>query len=187
MSARRANAAAFRALMARWATGVSVVTASDRGADAGLTVNALLSVSLAPPSVLVSLAHDTDTLPVIERSRAFGVSFLRADQRALSERFARAVPSAEKFAGVRLRRGTTGVPLLQPALGTMECRLVASTRAFDHQLLVGEVVALALGRDGVPLLFYRSGYGEEEAGGRVRLPKARRQRTVSAGNRRTRG
>ncbi|HXQ79552.1 MAG TPA: flavin reductase family protein, partial [Thermoplasmata archaeon] len=78
----------FRNVMARWATGVSVVTARDGPLDAGLTVNAFLSVSLAPPSVLVSLTEDSDTTPVIERTGLFAVNFLAADQRALSERFA---------------------------------------------------------------------------------------------------
>jgi flavin reductase (DIM6/NTAB) family NADH-FMN oxidoreductase RutF len=162
--------AAFRTAMGRWATGVSVVTASDGGHDAGLTVNALLSVSLRPPSVLVSLTLDADTLPVIERSRHFGVSVLGAGQRSLSERFARAVPPKEKFDGVAIHRGTTGVPLLDGALFHLECRLVSSTPAFDHHLLVGEVVELATGPDGPPLLFYHSGYAEALDAERVRLP-----------------
>ncbi len=71
------DGAEFRNLMARWATGVSVVTARDGALDAGLTVNALLSVSLAPPSVLVSLTEDADTTPVIERTGLFAVNLLR--------------------------------------------------------------------------------------------------------------
>ncbi len=165
--------AAFRTLMGRWATGVSVVTATEGGHDSGLTVNALLSVSLEPPSVLVSLKRDADTLPVIERTRLFGVSFLRADQRPLSERFARPVLSAEKFDGLELRRGSTGVPLLPGALGTVECRLVSSTPVFDHHLLVGEVVGLDLGPDGPPLLFYRSGYASDEGNDRLHLAPPR--------------
>ena len=170
-------AAQFRGLMGRWATGVSVVTASEGGVDAGLTVNALLSVTLRPPAVLVSLQRDADTLGHIERTRAFGVSFLRADQRDLSERFARAIPSAEKFSGLEVRRGTTGVPLFAHALGTMECRLVSSTPLYDHALLVGEVVRLDLGEDAPPLVFYRSAYASAEGADRLHLapgPSARR-------------
>ena len=85
--------------MSRWATGVSVVTARDGSADAGLTVNAFLSVSLHPPTVLVSLTQDADTTPVIERTGPFAVNFLAADQRALSERFARRRPSVGEVHG----------------------------------------------------------------------------------------
>lgn len=160
----------FRSAMGRWATGVSVVTSSDRGQDAGLTVNALLSVSLHPPSVLVSLMHDVDTLPVVERSHAFAVNVLAADQRSLSERFARAVPAAEKFAGLPVRRGSHGLPLLEGTLATLECRLLSSTPVFDHHLLVGEVERFDLGPDRLPLLFFRSAYSEAVDPQRVRLP-----------------
>ncbi len=171
---RRGDTAAFRSLMSRWATGVSVVTATDQGHDAGLTVNALLSISLDPPSVLVSLMRGVDTLPVLERAKVFGVSLLSASQRHLSERFARAIPSQEKFEGVAFRRGTTGVPLLEGSLGTLECRLVSMTEVFDHFLLVGEVLGLELGREESPLLFYRSGYATAEGGDRLQLPPAGR-------------
>lgn len=164
------DARAFRTLMGRWATGVSVVTASEEGHDAGLTVNAFLSVSLAPPSVLVSLSEEVDTLPVIERTRAFAVSVLSSRQRELSERFARAVPSPEKFAGLLVDRGAGGLPLLRGALGTIECRLVSSTPVFDHHLLVGEVVRLTMGAEGLPLVFFRSGYAAAEEPERLRLP-----------------
>jgi flavin reductase (DIM6/NTAB) family NADH-FMN oxidoreductase RutF len=148
----------FRRLMARWATGVSVVTARDGPVDAGLTVNALLSVSLSPPSVLVSLTEDADTTPVIERTGLFAVNFLTADQRALSERFALPSPPAQKFEHVPLHRGPTGLALLDGTLGALECRVVSRTPAYDHVLFVGEVVHQELGRDVPPLLFFRSAY-----------------------------
>ncbi len=168
------DAAAFRGLMARWATGVAVVTARDGDRDAGLTVNALLSVSLTPPSLLVSLTQDADTTPVIDRSRAFAVNFLAADQRAVSEQFARTLPPAEKFRGIGFHRGRTGAPLLEGTLGAAECRVAGWHPQYDHVLIVGEVIAEELGRPEAPLLYFRSGYAEPEPDGRLRLPPARR-------------
>jgi flavin reductase (DIM6/NTAB) family NADH-FMN oxidoreductase RutF len=164
---------AFRRLMGRWATGVSVVTAREGAHDAGLTVNALLSVSIAPPSVLVSLTRDVDSLPVIERSGRFGVSFLAADQRPLSARFADTVPAAEKFRDVPVHRSPHGIALLDGVLGALECQVVARTSAFDHELIVGEVEYQELGRDALPLLFYRSSYGEADGSDRLRIPRGR--------------
>ncbi len=162
----------FRRLMGRWATGVSVVTARDGPTDAGLTVNALLSVSTHPPALLVSLMHDVDTLPVLRRAGAFAASFLAHDQRALSERFAATVPPAEKFRGLALHRGATGAPLLDGTLGALECRVRSVSPAFDHDLVLGEVVRQEVGRDVLPLLFYRSGYAEADGPDRLRLPRA---------------
>jgi flavin reductase (DIM6/NTAB) family NADH-FMN oxidoreductase RutF len=163
----------FRAAMGRWATGVSVVTSHDATGDAGLTVNALLSVSLRPPSLLVSLTHDADTLPVIERSRTFAASFLAADQRALSERFAQTLPAGSKFAGLDLHRSPDGLPLLDGTLGAVACRVVSLTTAHDHVLILGDVTYVERGRDTLPLLFFRSGYAEANAPDTVRLPSGR--------------
>lgn len=160
----------FRALMARWATGVSVVTAHDASGDAGLTVNALLSVSLTPPSLLVSLSSDADTLPVVVRSGYFGASFLAAGQRSVSERFARTLPSVEKFAGIPFHRGPHGSPILDGALGAVECRVVSHAPTFDHVLVVGEVLHEETGPDASPLLFHRSGYSESDGPEHLRLP-----------------
>jgi flavin reductase (DIM6/NTAB) family NADH-FMN oxidoreductase RutF len=160
---------AFRNLMAHWPTGVSVVTARDGALDAGLTVNAFLSVSLTPPSVLVSLTEDADTTPVIERTGLFAVNLLAADQRPLSDRFARSVPPAEKFAGLPIHRGPTGVALLDGTLGALECRVISRAPAYDHVLFVGEVVRAESGRDAPPLLFFRSAYAEVEPGDRLHL------------------
>jgi flavin reductase (DIM6/NTAB) family NADH-FMN oxidoreductase RutF len=159
----------FRSAMGRWATGVSVVTAHADGADAGLTVNALLSVSLEPPSLLVSLQRDVDTLPVLRRSGTFAVGILAASQRALSDRFARPVPSREKFEGLRVHRGSTGAPLLDDALVTLECRLVSATEQFDHVLVVGRVERIEEGPDAGPLLFFRGAYAQDDGTGRLTL------------------
>ena len=164
-----APAPGFRSVMGRWATGVSVVTSRDGPVDAGLTVNGLLSVSLEPPSLLVSLQHDVDTLPVLLRSRVFGVSFLSAAQRALSERFAGRVPAEEKFRDLAFHRGVSGVPLLDGALATLECRVVSSTPAYDHVLVVGEVDRAEEGPAGAPLLFFRGAYAEHLGGDRLQL------------------
>jgi 3-hydroxy-9,10-secoandrosta-1,3,5(10)-triene-9,17-dione monooxygenase reductase component len=161
--------ASFRSAMARWATGVSVVTAHAGEEDAGLTVNALLSVSLEPPSLLVSLQRDVDTLPVLRRSGAFAVNFLGASQRSLSERFARAVPSREKFEGLPVRRGLSGAPLLEGGLASLECRVVSATELFDHVLVVGRVERIEEGPDASPLLFFRGAYAEDDGAGRLRL------------------
>jgi len=163
----------FRRLMARWATGVSVVTSTHEGRDVGLTVNALLSVSVEPPLLLVSLTEAADSTPVVRSSGVFAVSFLAADQRRLSERFALAVPAPQKFEGVAVHRGKTGAALLDGALGWVECQVVSELPVADHRLFVGSPVTSAAGRSAPPLLFYRSGYAEVEASGLVKLPPPR--------------
>jgi len=164
---------AFRRTIARWATGVAVVTAHEAGRDAGLTVNALLSVSLRPPLLLVSLTSDADTTPVIERTHRFAVSILSEGQRPLSERFAQTLSGDEKFAGLSVRRDADGVAVLDGALATLRCRVAQVVPIADHRLIIGRVTAVDAGSDGLPLLFYRSRYGEAAGTDSVRLTHAR--------------
>jgi 3-hydroxy-9,10-secoandrosta-1,3,5(10)-triene-9,17-dione monooxygenase reductase component len=166
----------FRHLMARWATGVSIVTALDAGRDRGLTVNAFLSVSLEPPRVLVSITTDADAWPAIHRTGRFAISILNADQREVSQRFASRVPPEQKFAGLGTHRGSTGVALLDGALAAFECQVEQEIPAGDHVLVLGGVVALEEGHDASPLVFYRGGYAEADTNGRLRLPSGRTPR-----------
>lgn len=163
----------FRRFMGRWATGVSVVTSHLDGVDVGMTVNALLSVTLDPPTILVSLQAAADSTPVVERSGLFAVSLLARDQRATSERFAQPLPVTEKFHGVEVHRGRTGAPLLDGCLGAIECRVTRVLPVSDHRLIVGQVVAVETGRDASPLLFYRSQYPEVELAAGLNPPSPR--------------
>ncbi len=170
---RRVDPTLFRNLMARWATGVSVVTASEQGQDFGLTVNALLSVSLSPPSVLVSVTHDADSTPVIRRTGRFGVNVLAYDQRSVSERFAQMIKPSEKFLGIELTRGAHDVPLLPGVVSAFECRVARTADWEDHVLIIGEVETAHTGRDVPPLVFYHSGYAEAEPPDKLWLPPRR--------------
>lgn len=152
------DATAFRRLMGRWPTGVAIVTARDGTTDYGLTVNGLLSVSLHPPSMLVSLGDDADTGPVVARGRIFVANFLAATQQSISERFALSLAPAEKFRDLPIHRGVTGAAIVDGSLGALECRVISDFHAADHHLFVGEVVGLELGTDSAPLVFHRSRY-----------------------------
>ncbi len=159
----------FRRTIARWVSGVAIVTGRHGSFDVGLTVNSIISVALRPPTLLISLSETADSTPVIERSGVFGVSLLTAAQRAVSERFARSIPSAEKFEGLAVHRGTTGVALLDGALATFECRVERTVPVADHHLEVGVVVAAEGTGDELPLTFFRSHYGEPAAPGTLRV------------------
>ena len=152
------NADEFRAILGRFAAGVTVFTSRDAaGGDHGMTVSAFCAVSLSPPLVLACIALDADMYAVARDATHFGVSVLTDAQEALSRRFAD-VPD-NRFDGIGFVRGETGVVLLDDALGHLECRRVAWHDAGDHAICVGEVVRARTG-DGHPLLYYRGGYAQ---------------------------
>ena len=150
----------FRAVLGRFATGVTVVTARDGdGVDHGMTVSAFCSASLVPPLVLVCVDQTASTLPALMAGSHFAVNILAQGQEALSRRFA--WQDVNRFDGVGYTRGVTGVALLDETLAWLECRIVARHPAGDHVIVVGEVEA-ADARSERPLLYYRGGYAQLE-------------------------
>lgn len=154
----------FRSVMARFATGVTVVTTVERGAFYGLTVNAFCSISLEPNLLLVSLSHRSQTYAVIRRSGVFAVNILTAEQRDVALRFAqKGMTGGKSFNDIPLQTRVTGAPLFTDALAQIECRVVAEYPGGDHALILGEAVSLDVPRhaeadESSPLLYYRSSF-----------------------------
>jgi flavin reductase (DIM6/NTAB) family NADH-FMN oxidoreductase RutF len=149
----------FRAVLGRFASGVTVVTARDAdGNPHGMTVSAFSSLSLDPPLVLVCIGNDASTAPVMAQAGSFAVNVLRDDQEALSRRFASAM--SQRFEGIGYQ-GSEGDPRLEGVLAWMQCRVVAQHPSGDHVIYVGEVEQAGMS-DGRPLLYYRGGYATLE-------------------------
>jgi 3-hydroxy-9,10-secoandrosta-1,3,5(10)-triene-9,17-dione monooxygenase reductase component len=151
----------FRAVMGHFVTGITVVTAFDGDRPNGITVNALSSVSLDPPLVMVALDRRRFLTPIVRAAGRYAVNILSEDQQALSDCFAGAAvePGRPDFCGAAWHPGATGLPLLDGAIATLECTVVETFSAGDHDLFIGEVDVLGSSDAGaMPLLYYRRRY-----------------------------
>jgi len=148
----------FKQALARRASGVGIVTTRAGDRMHGMTVSAVVEVSLSPPLVLVCADKASNTLPLIEASRIFAVNLLASDQAALSNRFASKKDEWRRFDGLETDTGTTGAPLLRGVVANLDCRVVAAHEHGDHVVYVGVVVE-ARCFERPPLVYYRSRYG----------------------------
>ena len=150
------DSATFRSVLGRFVSGVTIVTARDGDdVDHGMTASAFCSVSLDPPLVLVSIAHDATLHPVLCAHDELAVSILTASQEAIARRFAEKLDN--RFDGVGFTRGITGAPLIDGALAHIEASVVHRYPGGDHTIFVAEVLAASATMD-EPLLYYRGGY-----------------------------
>ena len=157
----------FRLVMGHFATGISVVTTFDGDRPAGITVNALSSVSLDPALVMVALDRRRFITPMVRAAGRYAVNILSEGQQALSDCFAHAPvsPGREEFCGAAWTPGPTGLPLIDGSIATLECTVVETFSAGDHDLFIGRVDSLQQHREGVaPLLYYRRRYLRIEQG-----------------------
>jgi flavin reductase (DIM6/NTAB) family NADH-FMN oxidoreductase RutF len=148
----------LRTLMRLFPAGVCVVGADAHGDRIAATVGSLISLSLEPPLVGISVGRDLALHELLRSAGAFGVSILRGDQADVASQFARGAPPIVLWQGVATRDGVTGAPLLADALAWIECRVWAEYDAGDHTLFVGEVVALEEGEPGPGLVYREHGY-----------------------------
>ena len=151
----------FRMVMGHFVTGVTVVTALDGNQPFGITVNALSSVSLEPPLVMVALDRRRFLTPIVRAAGRYAVNVLAEDQQALSDCFAGAAvtPGRDRFCGAAWHPGTLGLPLLDGAIAGLECTVVETFSAGDHDLFIGRVETMANeAPHPMPLLYYRRRY-----------------------------
>ena len=154
----------LRSALGRFATGVTIVTTRDAcGEPIGLTANSFNSVSLDPPLILWSLARKSVNLAVFQNSAHFAINVLAADQRILSDRFARPVP--DRFDSVRWHEGAGGAPVLDGTLASFECAAHRQMDGGDHVIFLGRVLnfrATAGEHDKEPLVYYAGQYAKAD-------------------------
>jgi flavin reductase (DIM6/NTAB) family NADH-FMN oxidoreductase RutF len=146
----------FRDTLARWASGVTVVTARHDGEPIGMTAASFSSLSLDPPLVLICVARSAYSHDGLVGAPGFAVHVLGAHQEEMSARFAK--PGADKFAELPDERGAFDAPLLPFGVARLVCERHATLDGGDHTILVGRVVATdRAGTD--PLIYCNRAYG----------------------------
>ncbi len=146
----------YRRALGAFATGVTVVTtAGSDGRHVGMTASSFTSVSLDPPLVLFCVNRGASSARHFAASTHFAVHVLTADQAHLSRRFAKSRP--DKFDGVPVTAGPSGVPLLHGTLARFVCRTFTTYDGGDHIIVLGEVEQYETS-EGDPLVYHSGDY-----------------------------
>jgi 3-hydroxy-9,10-secoandrosta-1,3,5(10)-triene-9,17-dione monooxygenase reductase component len=151
------DAGRYRQVMGHFATGVAIVTCSGPDGPAGLTTNAVTSVSLDPLLLLVCFDNASRTLGAVRHARRFAVNVLRAGQEDLARVFASKRVAREKFEAVT-HMVAHGVPVLDGALAWLACDLRELHPGGDHTIGIGAVTHLDADPGGEPLVWFRGTY-----------------------------
>ena len=135
----------LREVMRRFPAPVAVVTTELDGERFGLTVGSLLSLSLEPSLVGISIGKESSSHEPIRLAGGWAASLLSGSQAATAQHFARrGIPPVALWMGVDVRAGSRG-PLLEGALGWIECKTVSEHDVGDHTIFVGAVESIELG------------------------------------------
>lgn len=140
-----------------WPHGVSVLTVDYEGDRMGVTVSSLVSLSLDPPLVGISVGKQASAYELLRRAGAWAVSLLGADQEPVARQFAAGRPPIVHWQGVATRAGTVA-PLIEGAVGWIEARTRAEHDAGDHTFFIGDVLTLEKGPSTRALMYRESTY-----------------------------
>jgi flavin reductase (DIM6/NTAB) family NADH-FMN oxidoreductase RutF len=186
---REASSVDIRPAMRQLTGGVSVVTVGRGGEITGMTVTSVSSLSVDPPSLIVSINRQASSWPLLKRDGCFGVNILNADQVDIAERFSgkNGLKGADRFAGAEWITRVSGVPLLVGALAAIDCEVEDIIERHSHAIVIGRALDLQLSPRMAALAYWQGQYvaidGAEDAIrlAEVSLPAARGTRGLDAG------
>src|SRR5580698_557792 len=157
---REVSSSDFRGAMRHLAGGVSVITVG-RGKDiTGMTVTSVSSLSVDPPTLIVSINRKSSSWPLLKRHSAFGVNILASDQLDVAERFTGkgGLKGADRFAGAQWITRVSGVPLLHGALAAIDCAVEDILERHSHAIVIGRVLDITNSGHTAALAYWQGRY-----------------------------
>jgi 3-hydroxy-9,10-secoandrosta-1,3,5(10)-triene-9,17-dione monooxygenase reductase component len=146
----------FKTVSSHWPSGVAVITTvAGDGSLHGLTMSAVIALSLDPMQFLISVDKGSNTLPVLKSTRRFCINFLGREQRDVCMLFAG--KAADKFASVQHRLSRTGLPLIEGAVSCIDCDVGRIIESGDHEIMIGDVRNIEH-FGGEPLIHFKRGF-----------------------------
>ncbi|MGX7874563.1 flavin reductase family protein [Mesorhizobium sp. ORM6] len=128
----------FKTVSSHWPSGVAVITSTaGDGSLHGLTMSAVIALSLDPMQFLISLDRTSNTLPVLKATKRFCINFLSRNQRDICMLFAS--KASDKFVNVSHRFSDTGLPIIEGAVSCVSCDVSRIIPSGDHEIMIGDV------------------------------------------------
>jgi len=157
---REISSGDFRSAMRHLAGGVSVITVGRAKDITGMTVTSVSSLSVEPPTLIVSINRESSSWPLLKRYGFFGVNILTADQLDIAERFTGkdGLKGADRFAGAEWVTRASGVPLLVDALAAIDCEVEHVVERHSHAIVIGRVLDMQVSSRTAALAYWQGQY-----------------------------
>ena len=109
----------------------------------GMTLNWATQVSFDPKLVAISVEAQSVTHELITEGKSFTLNIVDREDRAIVRKFTKPVEvdaDAHTLNGFPFHDGRTGAPVLDQAVGFVECEVRQSVALGGHTVFIGEVV-----------------------------------------------
>jgi flavin reductase (DIM6/NTAB) family NADH-FMN oxidoreductase RutF len=161
-SAASPDPAVFREGMSRVAAAVHVVTTDGPAGRAGFTATAVTPVTDSPASLLVCVNTAGRSAQALLANQVFCVNVLSAADVAIADIFAgrRDLHGQDRFSVGQWETLQTQAPALATSLVSFDCRLSEARIVATHHVIIGEIVAVRLGKMRPALVYHDRLYHE---------------------------
>lgn len=150
------NFADYKEVLGQFCTGITVITSVHGHEPVGFTCQSFSALTMTPPMILLCPQKSSTSWPRIRKAGTFVVNVLAADQRWISDSFAKS--GTDKFAGVDYSSTSEGLPIIDGSLAWIECEITKEIDAGDHTIVMGGIREFGREKTGDPLLFHRGNY-----------------------------
>jgi flavin reductase (DIM6/NTAB) family NADH-FMN oxidoreductase RutF len=168
------DADTFKQAMRHLGAAVTIVAAAHCGRRGGLAATAVCSVTMSPPTLLVSVNQSTSAYPLLVASGAFSVNVLAADQIEVARRFGTPGNAASRFEHGAWAVGATGSPVLQDSVAAFDCVIVRTIDVGSHSLFLGAPLEVVVNDPCATLGYLDGQFTAIERSGDGRRPSRRR-------------
>jgi len=148
----------FRDAMASLGTTACLVTARRGDRLLGRTVTSVFSLSVDPPSILISINIGSELAEAIGETYGFSFAMLAETQRDVADVFAGRGDPEKRFDHGNWTEWPSGHPRLAGAVVAMDCDLIGTMETETHVLFAGGVTGVEVNRDTPPLIWHQRQY-----------------------------
>ena len=149
------NSTLFKKALSKFATGITVITISQKESFLGKTVNSFASLSLNPPLVLFSLDKKSSSISNYKESNSFGINILSKKQKSISNHFSKTESDWEK---INYFISAKNIPMIKNCIANFYCQKIQTLNQGDHIIFICEVKKILIDETYKPLIYFDSKY-----------------------------
>ena len=140
---------AKKTLLLRIPNGLYVIGVKWKGHYHAFTGSWLTQISMKPPVVVLGVRSDTKSLESMKHEKVFTINYIRKSHQMTIEHFFKPISHQnDRLGSYPFHTDKTGAPILNEAVGYLECRVHKIVGGFgDHDAVIAEVINAKLVED----------------------------------------
>jgi flavin reductase (DIM6/NTAB) family NADH-FMN oxidoreductase RutF len=150
--------AALRSGLRRLAKAVAIISCTSEGRRYAMAATAISELCMDPPSLLACVNRSASISAPLAAGADFAINILHSSHESIATLCSGATKGEARFALGRWSSGPSGIPIIEDAQASFQCRNTKSFAFGTHDVFIGEVFKTAIHGDIDPLIYVDGRY-----------------------------